>query len=177
MVDLCWVVEWSGIQMVVWKPDWKKSVMVQSVRYLNGPKSNEFTTWIPDTPTAQYSDESGIQMVTASILTMTFSTGTSRRMPSGRTSSAINCSRQRPSTNGSSFSRWVSCLTCLVKSFLKTSYSNKKPSCLSNDFKMWRKADVCVYTRARAGISYLILKNMETFKILTYLREDFRVLG
>ena len=26
MVDLCQVVKWSGIQMVVWKPDWKKTV-------------------------------------------------------------------------------------------------------------------------------------------------------
>ena len=52
MVDLCPVVNRSGIQMVVWKPDWKKPV--------NGPtcpvfkwsaKSHDFTIWIPNTLT------------------------------------------------------------------------------------------------------------------------------
>ena len=36
MVDLCQVVKWSSIQMVVWKLDWKKPFMVQNVCYLNG---------------------------------------------------------------------------------------------------------------------------------------------
>ena len=57
MVDLCVVVKWSGIWMVVWKPDWKKPVY--------GPKcpvfkwftnSLDFTIWMPDTHTVQYSD-------------------------------------------------------------------------------------------------------------------------
>ena len=35
MVDLCLIVKWSGIQMVVWKPDWKSLFMVQNVQYSN----------------------------------------------------------------------------------------------------------------------------------------------
>ena len=51
MVYLCPVVKWSGIQMVVWKSDWKN--------YVSGPKcsakSRDFNIWIPDTHTVQYS--------------------------------------------------------------------------------------------------------------------------
>ena len=39
-VGLCLVVKWSGIQMVVSKPDWKNLIMVQNVRYLNGLPSH-----------------------------------------------------------------------------------------------------------------------------------------
>ena len=40
MVDLCPVVKWSSIWMVVWKRDWKSLLMVQNVRYLNCPPSH-----------------------------------------------------------------------------------------------------------------------------------------
>ena len=36
MIDLCLIVKWSGIWMVVWKPDWKSLFLVQNVQYLNG---------------------------------------------------------------------------------------------------------------------------------------------
>ena len=40
MVDLCPVVKWPGIQMVVRKPTEKSLLMVQNVQYLNGPPSD-----------------------------------------------------------------------------------------------------------------------------------------
>ena len=70
MVDLCPVVKWSGIQMVVWKPDWKKPVYGPKCLVFEWcAKSHDFTIWIADTHTVLYSDESsirvlGIQMVT-----------------------------------------------------------------------------------------------------------------
>ena len=63
MIDLCPVVKWSGIWIVVLKPDWRRPVY--------GPKcpvfkwffkSLDFTIWIPDTHTVQYSDKSSIQV-------------------------------------------------------------------------------------------------------------------
>ena len=55
MVDLCWVVRWCGIQMVVWKLDWKSLFVAQNVWYLNGPPNHVTIIWIPDTHTVQYS--------------------------------------------------------------------------------------------------------------------------
>ena len=56
MVDLCQVGKWSGIQMVVWKPTWWKSLlMVQNVRYSNGLPSHVTTIWIVDTHTVWHS--------------------------------------------------------------------------------------------------------------------------
>ena len=40
MIDLCPVVKWSGIQMVVWKLDWNSLLMVQNVGYSNGQPSH-----------------------------------------------------------------------------------------------------------------------------------------
>ena len=40
MVDLCPVVKWSSIWMVVWKPDWKSLFMVKNVQFSNGPPSH-----------------------------------------------------------------------------------------------------------------------------------------
>ena len=55
-VDLCPVVKWSSIQMVVWKLDWKGLFKLQNVQYLEwSAKSRGFTIWIPDT-FVQYSD-------------------------------------------------------------------------------------------------------------------------
>ena len=57
MVDLCLVAKWSGIPMVVWKPDWKKPVYGPKCLVFDwSAKSRYFTIWIPDTHTA------GIQM-------------------------------------------------------------------------------------------------------------------
>ena len=65
MADLCPFVKWSGIQMMVWKPDWKKPVYDWKCQVFEwSPKSLNFTIWIPDTHTVWYSDESGIQMAT-----------------------------------------------------------------------------------------------------------------
>ena len=64
MVDLCPGVKWSGIQMVVWKLDWKSLFMVQNVRYLNGPPS--YVTWPFEyqTPIMSGIEVFGVQMVT-----------------------------------------------------------------------------------------------------------------
>ena len=64
MVDLCPVVKSSGIQIMVWKLDWKSLFLVKGT-----DKSRNFIIWIPNTHIVQYSDESsiqvsGIQMVT-----------------------------------------------------------------------------------------------------------------
>ena len=40
MVDLCPVVKWSSIWMVVWKLDWKSLIMVHNVQNYNGPPSH-----------------------------------------------------------------------------------------------------------------------------------------
>ena len=58
MVDLCPVIKWSGIQMVVWKPNWKKT-LVQNVRYSNGPPSQ-----MPILSSIQMNPVFSIQMVT-----------------------------------------------------------------------------------------------------------------
>ena len=58
MVDLCPVVKWSGIQMVVWKPDWKRPVAPKCPVIKWSANSRDFTIWILDT----HSDESGIQV-------------------------------------------------------------------------------------------------------------------
>ena len=50
---VCLVVKWSGIWMVVWKPDWKKPVHGPNCRHI----------WITDTHTVWYSDESGNQVL------------------------------------------------------------------------------------------------------------------
>ena len=56
MVYLCLVVRWSGIGMVVWKPDWKKPVYGQRCPIFEwSAKSRDFTIWILDTHTVQYS--------------------------------------------------------------------------------------------------------------------------
>ena len=52
MVDLCPVVKWFGIQMVVWKPDRKKSVYGPKCLVFEwSAKSRDFTIWILDTRT------------------------------------------------------------------------------------------------------------------------------
>ena len=57
------------IQMVVWKPYWKKPVYGPKCPVFKmSAKSCDFTSWIPDTHTVWYSDESGIQMVTVLLL-------------------------------------------------------------------------------------------------------------
>ena len=71
MVELRPVVIWSGIQMVVWKPEWKMSV--------NGPKcpvfkwlaeSRDLTFWILSTQSVWYSDESSIWMSSIQMVTV-----------------------------------------------------------------------------------------------------------
>ena len=58
-----WNCLWSGIQMVVWKPDRKKPVIGSKCPVFKwSPKSCDFTIWIPDTHSVRYSDESGIQV-------------------------------------------------------------------------------------------------------------------
>ena len=58
MVDFCPIVKWSGIWMVVWKPDWKKPAYGPKISCFKwSAKSYNFTIWIPDTV-------SSIQMVT-----------------------------------------------------------------------------------------------------------------
>ena len=70
MVDLCPVVNGSGIQMVVWKLDWKRPVCGPKCQVFEwSAKWRDLTIWILDTHTVWYSDESGIhvfgiQMVT-----------------------------------------------------------------------------------------------------------------
>ena len=59
LVDLCPVVKWSGIPMVVWKPDWKRPVYGKNVRYSNGLPSHVTTIWILDTHTVWYT---GVQI-------------------------------------------------------------------------------------------------------------------
>ena len=57
MVDLCLVAKWSGIPMVVWKPDWKKPVYGPKCLVFDwSAKSRYFTIWILDTHTVRYSD-------------------------------------------------------------------------------------------------------------------------
>ena len=56
---VCTVVKWSSIQMVVWKPDWKKPVCGQKCPVCEwSGKSHYFTIWIPSPKV------SGIQMNT-----------------------------------------------------------------------------------------------------------------
>ena len=80
MVDVRPVVEWSGIQMVVWKTEkaclrykmsgleWSaicQSWYITVIQYEQViEESRDFTIWISDTHTIWYSDESGFQMVT-----------------------------------------------------------------------------------------------------------------
>ena len=55
MVDLCRVVRWSGIQMVVWKPDWKKPVCgPKRLVFEWSIKSRDFTIWIQYAHTVRY---------------------------------------------------------------------------------------------------------------------------
>ena len=55
MEDLCLFVKRSSIQMVVWKPDVKSLFIFLNVLFLNGPPSHDFTIWILETHTVQYS--------------------------------------------------------------------------------------------------------------------------
>ena len=50
----------SSIQIVVWKRDFKKPVY--SPKFKWSAKSCDFTIWIPNINTVQYSDESGFQV-------------------------------------------------------------------------------------------------------------------
>ena len=72
IVDLCSDVKWSGIQMVVWKPDWKRPVYGQKCQVFEwSTKSHDFTIWKLDTPTVRYSDESGIQVFSIQMVIVT----------------------------------------------------------------------------------------------------------
>ena len=56
MVDLCPVVKWSGIQIVVLKPDLKKPVYFPKCQVFEwSAKSRDFTIWIKVTHSVQYS--------------------------------------------------------------------------------------------------------------------------
>ena len=70
MEDLCPVVKLSGIQMVVWKLEWKSLFMVQNKWYSNGPPSHVTTIWVPDTHIVRYSDESGFQVFGIQMVTI-----------------------------------------------------------------------------------------------------------
>ena len=71
MVDLCPVIEWSGIQMVVWKADYKKpGCGPKCLEFEWSAKSYDLTIWIPDTHTVGFSDESGIQVSGIQIVTL-----------------------------------------------------------------------------------------------------------
>ena len=62
MVDLCPVVKWSKIRMVIWKPDWKNPVYCPKCPVFEcSAKSYDFTIWIMYTHIVRYSDGYCIQ--------------------------------------------------------------------------------------------------------------------
>ena len=56
---------------MVWKLDWKKPFYGSKLSVFKwSAKSRDFTIWIPDTHTVQYSDESGIQVFGIQMVTV-----------------------------------------------------------------------------------------------------------
>ena len=64
------VVKWSGIQMMIGKPDWKYPVY--GLQCPEFEWSCDLTIWLPDAYTVQYSDESCIMVFNNQMVTVYF---------------------------------------------------------------------------------------------------------